>query len=77
MLRNWLIIKRNELGLTQVEVSNQAGIARTTYAMIEQGNRTPSVNVAKRIASVLNVDWTNFFEHKCYETCNKSNGKPA
>lgn len=76
-MRNWLIAKRNELGLTQEEVASKAEIARTTYAMIEQNNRTPSVNVAKRIAKVLDVDWTLFFEQKCHELCSDSKGKPA
>lgn len=67
---NWLIKKRNEKGYTQEEVANRADIARTTYAMIEQGNRHPSVPVAKRIARVLDFDWTLFFAEQCHETCN-------
>lgn len=76
-MRDWLVNKRNELGLTQEKVANKAGIARTTYAMIEQNNRTPSVNVAKRIAKALGINWTLFFEDICHETCKKSISKPA
>lgn len=68
---DWLIKKRNEKGYTQEEVAIQADIARTTYAMIEQGNRYPSVPVAKRIARVLEFDWTLFFTDQCHESCNK------
>ncbi|EMT54275.1 XRE family transcriptional regulator [Brevibacillus borstelensis AK1] len=76
-MRDWLVIKRSELGLTQEKVANKAGIARTTYAMIEQNNRTPSVNVAKRIAKVLGVNWTLFFDDECHESCKISVSKPA
>ncbi|WP_081904102.1 helix-turn-helix transcriptional regulator [Brevibacillus thermoruber] len=76
-MRCWLVIKRNELGLTQEEVAKKAAIARTTYAMIEQDNRTPSVNVAKRLSKVLGVDWTLFFEEKCHESCKISEIKHA
>lgn len=68
----WLVEMRNKLKLTQEEVANRAGIARTTYAMIEQGKRKPSVTVAKRIAKVLEVEWTIFFEDQCHESCNKT-----
>lgn len=76
-MREWLISKRNKLSLTQEKVASKAGIARTTYAMIEQNNRTPSVNVAKRIAKVLDVDWTLFFEDKCHVMCSCVVSKPA
>ena len=69
-MREWLVNKRNEKGLTQEEVAVRAGIARTTYAMIEQGNRDPSVTVAKRIAGVLGFDWPLFYTDECHETCN-------
>lgn len=70
-MRIWLSEKRNNLGLTQEEVASLAGIARTTYAMIEQDNRKPSVPVAKKIAKVLELNWTIFFEDICHETCIK------
>lgn len=62
MKRDWLVIKRSEVELTQEEVASSADIARTTYASIEQGERDPSVNVAKKIAEVLKFNWTFFFE---------------
>lgn len=63
--------KRMKKGLTQEEVANLCGIARTTYAMYEQNKRTPRVSVAKKIAEVLEFDWTLFFEDECHESCNK------
>lgn len=71
----WLIRKRIENNLTQAEVANRANIARTTYAMIEQGRRLPSVPVAKRIATVMNFKWTLFFEDISHETCSFSQTK--
>lgn len=70
-MRNWLTERSREKGLTQEAVATQAGIARTTYAMIEQGNRDPSVAVAKSIARVLDFDWTLFYPDKCHESCTK------
>ena len=67
-MRVWLVKQRGRVGLTQEEVANRSGIARTTYAMIEQNNRTPSVPVAKKIATVLDFDWTIFFESKCHKS---------
>ncbi|REJ29256.1 helix-turn-helix transcriptional regulator [Caldibacillus debilis] len=71
-MRMWLKQKREELGLTQEQVAASAKIARTTYAMIEQNQRDPSVNVAKRIAKTLNFEWTLFFEDQLHETHSKS-----
>ena len=69
-MREWLVTLRNNVELTQGEVAISAGIARTTYAMIEQGKRNPSVAAAKNIAGVLKFEWTLFFENKCHESRN-------
>lgn len=68
-MRTWLAEMRNKKGLTQEEVANLCGIARTTYAMIEQEHRKPSVNVAKKIAAAFNFNWTIFFENECHVSC--------
>lgn len=60
-MRTWLKDIRVEKGLTQKEVASKVDIATTTYASYEQGWRNPTVENAKRIASVLNFDWTIFF----------------
>ena len=67
--RNWLLDYRVNKELTQEDVAKRAGISRTTYAMIETGNRNPSVPVAQRIAITLGFDWTLFFENKVHEMC--------
>lgn len=53
---------RKALNLTQEDMSGRIGISRAAYANIENGKRSPSVSVAKRIAAVLGFDWTRFFD---------------
>jgi len=66
-LKQLLIKTRKEKGLTQEEVASltKAGITRQYYGMIENGERRPSVEIAKSVADVLDIDWTIFFEVKC------------
>ncbi|MNC36895.1 HTH-type transcriptional regulator ImmR [compost metagenome] len=47
---------RTEAKLTQIEVSERLGIARTTYASYEQGNREPDLETLDKIASLFDVD---------------------
>lgn len=68
-MRKWLKNQRIELSITQEEAAKKSGIARTTYAMIEQGERDPSVAVAKKIAQALGFQWTIFFEKEVHVTC--------
>jgi putative transcriptional regulator len=67
-MRKWMSEKRNSLGLTQECVAKKAGIARTTYSMIERGERNASVVNAKKIANVLDFNWTIFFEDECHDS---------
>lgn len=63
-LQMFLISKREHLGFSQQDVVEKTGsiITRQYYGMIEKGERRPSVDVAKKIAEVLGIDWTLFFE---------------
>ena len=65
-LKNILSNARKVKHLTheQVATKTNKGITRQYYGMIENGDRTPSVDVAKSIAEVLEIDWTIFFELK-------------
>lgn len=65
-MRQWLVEYRGNR--TQEEVARACGIHRGYYSLIESGERTPSVNVAKRIAKYFGFDWTIFFENECFET---------
>lgn len=68
-MRTWLIKKRGNL--SQEEVAKLSGISRGAYSNIEIGKRDPSVNVAKRIANVLDFQWTIFFDENVVETKQK------
>ncbi|HSH25568.1 MAG TPA: helix-turn-helix transcriptional regulator [Massilibacterium sp.] len=70
-MRTWLKELRLQQGFTQNEVAELSEIERAYYTMIEQGNRNPSVSVAKRIASTLDFDWTIFFDNRCNESKQK------
>lgn len=64
-MRIWLKKMRDDKGLTQEQVAILSNISRSHYTHIEKGNKTPSVEVAKRIAKTLKFDWVLFFETKC------------
>lgn len=70
-MRDWLKKLRLEKKLTQQNVADRSEIERSYYTMIEKGNRTPSVQVAKAIALVIGFDWTIFFESESNETKHK------
>ena len=55
--------KRKEKNLTQCQVAEQSNISLCFYCQIENQQRNPSVDVAKKIAKVLGLDWTLFFEN--------------
>lgn len=57
-----LKIRRTEKNLTMRQVGENAGITESYYSMIENGDRRPSVETAKKIAAVLGFDWTMFYE---------------
>ena len=46
---------RKEKKLRQEDMAQQLGIARTTYAMYEQGNREPDYHTLKKLADFFNV----------------------
>ena len=63
--RVWLKEMRHNRVMTQEEVAKLSVISRSHYTHIEKGNKTPSVEVAKRIAKTLKFDWVIFFESEC------------
>lgn len=69
--RNWLIALRGER--TQEEVAASVETHRAHYSHIENGTRTPSVELAKRIGKELNFDWTIFFNNECVDTTSNIN----
>lgn len=61
-MRIWLAKVRKQKKFTHQQVADLAGIKRQYYGMIENGERTPSVATAKKIAEILGFEWTLFFE---------------
>lgn len=46
---------RLQKGLSQKDVAEQIGVAKSTYSLYESGNREPNVQTIKKIADVLNT----------------------
>ena len=63
-MRKWLKDIRDRKCLTQEQVAVLSDISRSHYTNIEKGTKTPSVDVAKRIAKQLGFDWTIFFKQE-------------
>ena len=54
--------KREEAGLTQLQLAEKVGVIRQTISNIECGISAPSVPTAIAIGKVLDLDWKGFFE---------------
>lgn len=53
---------RTERGLTQERLAMECEVQRTTITMIELGENRPSVDLAKKLGAIFEVDWKGFFE---------------
>ena len=62
MRRVWLISKRLEKGLNQIELAEKVGISNRTLSNIELGNTRPGGEVAYKIAKCLDFDMKIFYE---------------
>ncbi len=62
MKRENLIKKRKSKNIVVVDMAKMVGITPGAYTNIELGKRNPSVKIAKRIAEVLDMNWTDLFE---------------
>jgi len=61
-IRPWLENARTEKRLTKASLAGLVNIDATTIGKYERGERRPSVETAKKIATALNFDWTLFFQ---------------
>ncbi|ARU61279.1 hypothetical protein CBW65_09945 [Tumebacillus avium] len=61
MNNTWLTEKRKNKGLSQSQLATLVEVDRSYITRIENGRR-PSVEIAQRIAVVLDFPWTKFFE---------------
>ncbi|MCU5341223.1 helix-turn-helix domain-containing protein [Bacillus cereus] len=64
-MRKWLKDFRYLKGYTHEGIANKCKISRSYYTHIENGTKTPSVEIAKKIGGNLNFDWTFFFSNRC------------
>ena len=55
MLKDRLYSLRKEIGLNQTELAKRLGVGRTTYAMYEQGRRSPDFDTLSEIADYFDV----------------------
>lgn len=60
--RVWLVEYRKRKGLSQAQVAKKIETSQQAYNYIENNQRNPSVELAKKIADVLNFSWTKFYE---------------
>lgn len=61
-MREIIIRKRKELGLSQKDTAAKVGISQPAYCDIEHGKNNPTIKTAKSIAEVLGIEWTALFE---------------
>lgn len=43
------------------DISSKIGISESYYCLIENDKRTPSVNVAKKLGDLLQIEWADFY----------------
>lgn len=53
---------REAFNLTQDQLASEVGVDRTMISHIENGKARPSVNLAKKLGTKLNVEWSIFFK---------------
>lgn len=77
MKRTRLIARRDELHMTQEQVAHAVGIDRSTYVRYETGLRTPSLDVARRIAALLHSTVDHLFGSDVATRNTVCDGHPA
>lgn len=53
--------------MTQAKLASRVGVTQVAISLIETGERKPSVQMAKKIASVLDIAWPDLFEEETEE----------
>lgn len=61
-MRDWLRSARQAKGLSVISIATKVGVSRQFYSMVERGERRPSPEKSKKIAAVLDFEWTKFYE---------------
>jgi putative transcriptional regulator len=60
-LRNALFAQRKLKELTQAQLAEKIGIKRASYVHIERGTRNPSLEVAMKLAEILECKMDDIF----------------
>lgn len=60
-MKNKIKELRQDLGLTQEELANKAGVRRETIVFLEQGKYNPSLNLAHEIAKIFKMKIEDIF----------------
>lgn len=63
---------RKRDGLSQVELAQKLGLCRSAISMYEKGNRTPDLDLLKKIAEFFNVDMNFISAYGQWKSENKS-----
>lgn len=74
-VKNWIKMHRARLELTQKELADMVGCTRQTIISIEKCRYTPSVELAMKIARILEMTVDELFEF-CDEESAGGKGKP-
>jgi transcriptional regulator with XRE-family HTH domain len=53
--------RRHDLGLSQEELANRAGLHRTYITDVERGSRNPSLDTIQKLARALEVPLSGLF----------------
>lgn len=61
-MRQWMVDARKRKNLTQQNLAENTGVTRQAIGLIEQGERFPRPETAKKIADALDEDVSRFFE---------------
>ena len=55
---------RERAEMTQLDLARAAGVTVAAICRYENGERTPSVPIAKRIGKILSIPWPDVIDNK-------------
>ena len=55
---------REKAGLTMDELAKKAGVTGAAICRYEQGQRTPKLSIAKKLAKILHIKWYEIMDTK-------------
>jgi transcriptional regulator with XRE-family HTH domain len=64
MLSQFIQKKRLDMGMTQDFLATKLGISRPTYIQMEQGQREPKIEEAKRLAEIFGLSLDDFLNER-------------